>query len=152
MTLSFSFISLHARWGDDEEVEVSTLPIGSNFYRHLAQEFNLNLHHLVKFEKSGVGRSEMISLILISTGSGKSLQNLGKDRYKSKKTLKQLAEENSLRYVDIYQNAVNIKKVIEAKGDLDLPPPVFETDQIKEGEKKQTLDEPLPPTKKTELD
>src|SRR4051812_30691544 len=78
---------------DEEESEISTAPIGSAFYRHLAFDFNLDLVHLEKFEKKGFGRGEVITLILISKATGKELRDYGKRRLKDQVPLETLAKE-----------------------------------------------------------
>lgn len=110
----------------EEEVEISTLPIGSSFYRHLANDFNLDLKELVKFEKKGFGHTEIVTLVLISKSSGTVLKEYGKRRLKDQTLLKDFAAEAGLDYPTLYKSARAIKEGIEAKGDTLLPPPVYE--------------------------
>ncbi len=126
---------LHA-YEFEDEVEPSTSPIGSPFYRHLAHDFNLDLKDLVKFEKKGFGRGEIVTLILISTTTGKPLKEYGKRRLKEKPSLRELATEAKLDYDALYLKARRIKEGIEAKGDTNLPPPVFEDKPKKDEDEK----------------
>jgi len=114
-------------WAADEDSDVkkSTTPIGGFFYRHLAFDYNLDLKKLVKFEKRGFGRSEIVTLVLISEITGTPLKDYGKRRLKNDFTLKEMAEEAGLDYVTLYKTVGVVKKGIEAKGDKNLPPPVF---------------------------
>jgi len=109
-----------------DDVVLSTTPIGSPFLRHYAYDYNLDLNRLVRFEKRGFSRSEIITLALISEKTGKPMKDYGNRRLKEHVTLKQLAEEEGMDYAPLYEKAQTIKKAIEAKGDQNLPPPVFE--------------------------
>ncbi len=131
--------SLHAKGAYPEEVAVSTLPIGSPFLRHYANDYKLDLYELVKFEKRGFGRSEIVTLALISQKTGKPMKEYGKRRLNEKVTLKTLAEEAGMDYAVVYQDAQNIKKAVDLKGDQNLPPPLFEktTEEKKEEERKE---------------
>lgn len=139
---------LNAKGTYPEEVAVSTIPIGSPFLRHYANDYHLDLYELVKFEKRGFGRSEIITLALISQKTGKAMKEYGKRRLNEKVTLKALAEEAGMDYAAVYQDAQNIKKTVELKGDQNLPPPLFEKkpeekkeEERKEKEKEQAKDE-----------
>ena len=122
-------------WAQDSnsKIEVSTTPIGSPFLRHFAYDYNLNLKDLVKFEKRGFGRTEIISLALISQKTGKPMKEYGKRRIKNQVPLKDLAKEAGMDYGELYSKARRIKGEIEAKGDINLPPPIFE-EKTKEGD------------------
>jgi len=109
-----------------DEVQLSTTPIGSAFYRHLAHDRNIDLHELEKFERKGFGRAEIVTLVLISTATGKPLKEYGNRRLKDKVLLRDLAKESGLDYQTLFQKARAIKEEIEARGDKNLPPPVFE--------------------------
>jgi hypothetical protein len=87
----------------------------------------LDLKDLVKLEKRGFGRVETVSLILISSATGKYFKDLAKRRLKEKISLRDLAAEAKLDYNAIHSRAQEIKLTLEAKGDRTLPPPVFET-------------------------
>ncbi|MCB4755762.1 MAG: hypothetical protein LHV69_01785 [Elusimicrobia bacterium] len=152
MTLLILFSpSLHA-YEPEPEVKLSTNPIGSPFFRHLAFDRNLDLREVVKFEKKGFGRAETVTLILISSATGKPLKEYGKRRLKEKVTLRQFAEEAKLDYDALYRQARAIKEGIEAKGDKNLPPPVFDekpkdekaAGEAAKKEKKGTSVEPSP--------
>jgi hypothetical protein len=118
---------LHAKGNLPDEVKLSTTPIGSPFLRHYANDYHLDLYELVKFEKRGFGRSEIITIALISQKTGKPMKEYGKRRLNEKGlTLKKLAEEAGMDYAVVYEQAQSIKKIVEAKGDQNLPPPVFE--------------------------
>lgn len=118
---------------DSYDPKPSTAPIGSSFLRHFAYDFGFDLKELVKFEKRGFGRAEIITLALISMTTGKPLVDYGKRRLKENVTLKTIAEEASLDYPSLYQTVRTIKEDIEAEGDNNLPPPVFE-DPVKKSE------------------
>ncbi|MCG3203393.1 MAG: hypothetical protein KCHDKBKB_00050 [Elusimicrobia bacterium] len=112
----------------DEGLPVSTHPIGSPFYRHLAQETNIDLRELVKFEKRGFGRSEIITLIFISSATGKPLKDYGQRRLKDKVSLRELAAEAQLDYSELHKRVKEFKTRLEFLGDDLLPPPVYEVD------------------------
>lgn len=130
---------------NEEDVKVSTHPIGSPFYRHLAFDYNIDLRELVKFEKKGFGRTEIVTLILISTHTKIPLKDYGNKRLKDKVKLRTLAEEAKMDYDALYKQARTIKEQIEEKGDSQLPPPVFEPQPtptpIKKNKKKKAPDE-----------
>jgi hypothetical protein len=119
---------------DGEEPAVSTHPIGSSYYRHLAADFDIDLHELIKFERKGFGRAEIVTLILISQQVNKPLKDLGNRRIKDQVLLKDLAKEAKLDYDSLYLTAREIKADIESRGDKNLPPPVFE--KVKEDPEK----------------
>jgi hypothetical protein len=125
----------------DDEVKLSTTPIGSPFLRHYANDYKLDLYELVKFEKRGFGRTEIINLALISQKTGKPMKEYGKRRLNEKVTLKQLTEEAGMNYEEVYKKARDIKAGIEAKGDQNLPPPLFEKKEEKKDEKKDEKDD-----------
>ncbi len=122
---------------DKNVVQASTIPLGSPFYRHLAFDFNLDMREMIKFEKKGFGHGEMVTLVLISKSSGTALKEYGKRRLKADVSLQQMAEEAGLNYETLYKVARIIKEGIEAKGDKDLPPPVFPLTPKEEEEKKK---------------
>lgn len=117
---------VHAASYFEDEPVVSTQPIGSPYYRHLAQEMNMDLRELVRYEKRGFGRSEIVMLIYISSATGKPLKEYGQRRLKEKVTLRDLAAEAHLDYEDLLKRAQGIKKRIEFLGAEMLPPPVYE--------------------------
>ena len=104
----------------------STGPIGGAFYRHLAFDFGLELRDLVKLERRGFGRGEVVTIVLISKATGTSFREYAKRRLKDEVLLKDLAVEAGLDYDTLQKNVKAIKEGIEAKGDVNLPPPVFE--------------------------
>jgi hypothetical protein len=112
-------------WEPDHAVDVSTAPIGSPFLRHYAYDYNLDLKTLVKFEKRGFGRTEIITLALISEKTGKPMKEYGKRRIKDHVPIRTLAQEAGMDYSELHKKARQIKTEIEAKGDKNLPPPVF---------------------------
>lgn len=124
MGLPFSFLQADE---NKSEVQISSTPIGSPFFRHLAYDFNLDLEELVKFEKKGFGRAETVTLVLLSKTTGKPLKEFGKRRLKEDVTLKTMAEEASLDYATLYKVVGFVKEGIEAKGENNLPPPVFQS-------------------------
>ncbi len=109
-----------------EEIAASTTPIGSPFYRHLADDFNLDLRELVKFERKGFSRTEIITLVLISDSDVKKLKEIGNRRIKDLVPLETLVKEAGLEYRSIYKVVRQMKSDIEERGDKNLPPPVFE--------------------------
>jgi len=125
LIISLSPSPCHA-YDDGQTPAVSTNPIGSPFYRHLAQEFNLDMHEVVKFERKGFGRGETVTIVLISSATGKPLSEYGKRRMRERVSLRTLAAEANLNYDALHARASAIKVQIEAKGDRELPPPVFE--------------------------
>lgn len=112
--------------GLPKEPEISSQPIGSAFFRHLAYDYHLDLQDLVKLEKRGFGRAETISLILISSATGTYFKDLAKRRLKEKILLRNLAAEANLNYETLQKEVIKIKTTIESKGDKNLPPPVFQ--------------------------
>lgn len=106
-------------------IELSTTPVGSAFVRHLAKESNQDVKVLAKMERLGFGRSEMVTLSLVSQKKGKSLRDLANERLKSPITLKTMAEREGFSYPELYAQARQLKKEIEKKGGENLPPPVF---------------------------
>ncbi|MBV9080289.1 MAG: hypothetical protein JO102_04125 [Elusimicrobia bacterium] len=135
----------------EPEPEVSTMPIGSSFYRHLAFDFGLDLRDLVKLEKRGFGRNEVVTLVLISKATGTNVKEYAKRRLKDEVELKTLAAEAGLDYPTLMKNVTAVKEGIENKGDQDLPPPVFEPSpspepiRRKKGKKDQPSPTPPPP-------
>ncbi len=125
----FFALSLNAAW-QEPEPEISTQPIGSPYYRHLAQDMNQDLRQLVKFEKKGFGRSEIVALIIISSTTGKPLKGYGNRRLKDKVTLQQLADEAHIDYAQLMTESKRVKELIEAKGDKNLPPALYEMGEI----------------------
>ena len=111
---------------DDYGTEVSTQPLGSPFFRHLAFDFGLDIRDMVKLERRGFGRTETVAIVLISKATGTNFKEYAKRRLKDKVLLKDLADEAKLDYPTLMKNAKAIKEGIEAKGDQNLPPPVFE--------------------------
>ena len=122
-------LPVKAAWVEPEP-DISTQPIGSPFYRHLAQELNLDLRQLVKFEKNGVGRSEIVALIMISSSTGKPLRDYGNRRLKTNVTLEELAAEAHIDHAKLISEARGVKEQIEAMGETDLPPPLYEMGEI----------------------
>ena len=112
-----------AEWA--ETPTVSTQPIGSPFFRHLAVEMNQDLKELHKFEKAGYGRVEIITLLLLSQSTGLKLEEYANLRIKDRKSLRQLTADAKLDYGTIHQQARNLKEKIEAMGANNLPPPIF---------------------------
>lgn len=111
---------------DDYGTEVSTQPLGSPFFRHLAFDFGLDIRDMVKLERRGFGRTETVAIVLISKATGTNFKEYAKRRLKDQVLLKDLADEAKLDYTTLMKNAKAIKEGIEAKGDQNLPPPVFE--------------------------
>lgn len=97
----------------------------------------------MKFEKRGFGRSEIITIALISQKTGKPMKEYGKRRLNEKVTLKKLAEEAGMDYSALYKQAQDTKKNIELKGEQNLPPPLFEKkpDPASNDKDKKDLDE-----------
>jgi hypothetical protein len=116
---------LLARAEYDDEPKVSTAPIGSPFFRHLANDFSLDIHDVALFEKKGFGRAETVTIVLISSVTGNSLKSYGRRRLKERVPLEQLAREAGLDYPTLLRVATIIKQGIESKGENNLPPPVF---------------------------
>lgn len=119
-------LSAAAAFAYEDGVDVSTEPIGSPFYRHLAYDFGLDIHDVVKLERHGFGRGEAVTLVLISKATGVSFKDYAKRRLKDQVPLKDLAAEAKLDYPTLLQNVRAVKEGIESKGDQNLPPPVFE--------------------------
>ena len=115
----------HAAYPDPEP-SVSTAPIGSSYYRHLAQETSTDIRDLVKFERRGFGRTEINILILISNGSVQTLKDYGNRRIKESVPLKKLVSEAGKDFDEIYGRARELKSRIEKMGDSNLPPAVYE--------------------------
>jgi hypothetical protein len=116
----------HADYDYDETPVVSTAPIGSSYYRHLAHMTNIDLRELEKFEQRGFGRTEINILILISSGSVQTLKDYGNRRLKDNVPLNDLIAEAHCDHDAIYAKARAMKAAIEAMGDQNLPPPVYE--------------------------
>lgn len=110
----------------EPEPSPSTGPIGGAFYRHLAHDFGLDIRELVKLERRGFGRGEVVTIVLISKATGTGFKDYAKRRLKDKVLLKDLAAEAGLDYPTLLKNVRAIKEGIEAKGDAHLPPPVYE--------------------------
>jgi hypothetical protein len=123
--LTLAAAGAHAAY-QDPEIELSTDPIGSSYYRHLARESNIDLRELVKFERRGFGRTEINILILISSGSVQTLKDFGNRRLKEKTSLEEMVRGAGFDFDTVYVKARELKTTIEAMGDNDLPPPVFE--------------------------
>jgi hypothetical protein len=114
----------------NSEVASSTMPLGSPYYRFLANDFDIDLRELVKFERKGFGRSEIAMLVVLSGSDVKKLKALGNRRIKDQVSMETLAKEAGYNYRDLVKVAREIKADIEAKGDKDLPPPVFPTPSV----------------------
>jgi hypothetical protein len=131
----------------DPDVDVSTGPIGSSYYRHLAQMTNIDLHELVKFERRGFGRTEINVLVVISSGSIKTMKDYGNRRLKDNVPLDDLIKEAHRDHDEVYRRAREMKAAIEAMGDQNLPPPVYEvansTPDAAKKEKKEKKPSPL---------
>jgi hypothetical protein len=115
-----------ARAVEPYDVAPSTLPIGSPFYRHLAFDFGLDIRDLVKLERRGFGRGEVVTLVLIAKSTSTTVKDLARRRLKDQVPLKDLAAETGLDYPTLLKNVRAIKEGIESKGEQNLPPPVFE--------------------------
>jgi hypothetical protein len=115
-----------AAFAEEPGVNVSTQPLGSPFYRHLAFDFGLDIHDVAKLERRGFGRGETVTLVLISKATGVSFKEYAKRRLKDQVSLKDLAAEAKLDYPTLLKSVRTIKEGIESKGDQNLPPPVFE--------------------------
>jgi hypothetical protein len=114
----------------EEEPKVSTDPIGSPFYRHLAHETNLDLRELAKLELKGFGRTETVTLVLLSKATGAPIKDYANRRLgdidgKKAVTLENLTKEAGLDYPTLYKNAQAVKEGIESKGDRNLPAPMY---------------------------
>jgi hypothetical protein len=120
-----------------DEVDLSTQPIGSSFYRHLAFDFGLDIRDLVKLERRGFGHNEVVTIVLLSKATGTSVKDYAKRRLKDEVLLKDLAAEAGLDYPTLLKNARAIKEGIESKGDMNLPPPVFEASPSPEAGRKK---------------
>lgn len=94
--------------------------------RHLASQYNVDLHDLVKFEKRGFGRTETITLVLLSQATNKPLKEYAKERLKNKTPLRELSKQAGVDYQALYNVVQDIKNDIESMGDKNLPPPVFD--------------------------
>ncbi len=133
-----------------DEPEISTNPIGSSFFRHLAADYNLDIKELVKLEDRGFGRAETITLVLISSATGTYFKDLVKRRLKDKILLRDLAVESNLDFNTLWTQAQSIKATIETKGDQNLPPPVFATPAPTPEPEKKTKKEKKPKKSKKE--
>jgi len=122
----------------DSETKISTQPIGSSYYRHLAFDMDWDLKKLVRYEKKGFGRAEIITLMLLSKITGAPLKDYGNRRLKKETTLKDMTEEAGLNYVTLYKIVRELKKGIESKGAKNLPPPIYNAklDEDEKGKKK----------------
>ena len=116
------------------DVEQSTTPLGSYYYRHLAFDFGQDMNKLVRYEERGFGRAEILTLILLSKITGAPLKDYGNRRLKMDKSLKELTEEAGLHYVTLYKTVAAIKTSLEEKGDSNLPPPVYRSPDFKKPE------------------
>lgn len=108
------------------EPEISTAPLGSPFFRHLAFDYNLDIRDLVRLERRGFGRGESVALVLIAKSTTTTVRELARRRLRDKTSLADLAKEMNLDYPTLRRNVEAIKEGIEAKGDQNLPAPVFE--------------------------
>jgi len=130
-----------------DDVKISTQPLGSPFIRHFTHDYNFDIKKVARFEEKGFGRTEIITLAFISSHTGVELKVYGKRRLKMDVTLRELAEEAGMEYRPLYEKAARVKKEIEAKGDKNLPPPVFaepkksKKDKKKEKKKKKAQEE-----------
>lgn len=134
-------------FADTFETEVSTQPLGSSFYRHLAFDYGLDIRDLVKLERRGFGRGEVVTIVLVSKATGTSVKEFAKRRLKDKVPLKDLAAEAGLDYPTLLKNVRAIKEGIESKGDQNLPPPVYEptpTPAAKKRKKGEAAASPVP--------
>lgn len=120
-----SEMDLH-KSSESSSVSLSTTPLGSPFYRHLASDFDIPMKELVKFERKGFGRSEIVELVLISKNDVKKLKELGNRRIKDTVSMETLVKEAGLNYRDIVNVARDIKTEIESRGDKNLPAPVYD--------------------------
>ncbi len=109
-----------------EEIAASTTPVGSPFYRHLADDFNIDIRELVKFERKGFSRTEIITLVLLSDSDVKKLKEMGNRRIKEHTPMDTFVQEAGLEYRSLLKVVRQIKQDIEERGDKNLPPPVFE--------------------------
>src|SRR5262249_54846231 len=82
----------------EEEPAVSTQPIGTPFYRHLAWDMNVDLRELVKFERHGFGRAEIVTIVLLSKTTGAALKDYGRRRVRDRTLLRDLTIEAGLDY------------------------------------------------------
>lgn len=124
-----AFLMAGCAYGYEEEskdIVPSTNPVGSSFYRHLAHDYGIDIRELVKFERRGFGRTEIVALVMISTTTGKSIKDYGRRRLRDKVTLKALAQEAGLDYGTLYRVSRTIKEEIESRSPDNLPPPVFD--------------------------
>lgn len=124
-------------------VAISSEPIGSPFFRHMAFDFNLDLREAAKIEKAGFGRTETVTLMLLSKVTGVPIKDYANRRLNDKGgknavTLESLSKEAGLDYPTLYKNAQAIKEGIESKGDRNLPAPVYPTKEDKEFLRKET--------------
>jgi hypothetical protein len=86
----------------------------------------MEVKELSKYEKRGFGRAEIITLVLISKKSGKKMKEYGNERLKKGTPLRDMAQREGMDYDELYKKVYVIKGDIEARGDINLPPPVFE--------------------------
>src|SRR4051812_38488824 len=75
------------------DVQLSTTPLGSSYYRHLADDFDIPIKELVKFERKGFGRMEIVEIILIANSQEKPIKELGNRRIKDHVSMETLAKE-----------------------------------------------------------
>jgi hypothetical protein len=150
--MAFAAMSSYTHAAYEEEEIISTAPIGSSFYRHLARETNIDLRELVKFEKRGFGRTEICILILISTESVQTLKDNGNKRLKEQTPLKVLVKDANMDFDKVYAQARELKTRIEAMGDENLPEAIYEVAQStptetpkKKKKKEDSIDEPVKP-------
>ncbi len=110
----------------EEEPRISTEPVGSPFYRHLAFERKVDLLELEKFEKHGFTRTEVCTIVLLSSATHVPMKTYGKRRLKEKISYEKLATEAHIDYSKLREDAHALKLKIEAMGSDNLPPPVYE--------------------------
>ena len=108
------------------DVVYSTTPLGSPYYRHLAQDFNIDIKELVKFERKGFGRQEIVMLIIIANTLEKPLKEIGNRRIKEKVPMDVLVKEAKLNYGELVSAARDVKEDIESRGLKDLPKAVYD--------------------------
>lgn len=108
-------------------VGTSTTPIGSPYYRYLAYDFDIPIKELVKFERKGFGRVEIVEIILIANAEDKPIKELGNRRIKDHVPMETLAKEAGLNYREVVKVAREIKEEIESRDLKDLPPAVYDS-------------------------
>ena len=126
------------------ETEPSTMPIGSAFYRHLAFDFGLDIRDLVKLERRGFGRGEVVTLVIIAKTTGTPVKEYAKRRLKDKVGLKELASEAGLDYPTLLKTVRAVKEGIESKGEENLPPAVYEPSPTPEPRRRRRGEPPAP--------